>query len=351
MNPGISVVIPSWNGWKLLEQYLPSVLEAARRYRRLRSAPAEVIVVDDGSRDDTPRRLPLEFPGVRLVARPDNGGFARACNTGFEHCGFPLVALLNNDVRLREDYFEHFVDHFSDGEVFAVTARVFESEPPRFATGGKVGRFRRGFWSVYFNYDLLEESWPGPLLSAYAVGGFAVFDREKLQALGGFNELLSPFHWEDVDLSYRAWKRGWRVEYEPRSVGFHRISATIDAHYEKRAVEVRALRNRLLFHWVNLHDRGLWLRHCAMLALLLATRFLAADWGFYRAFASAFGRRRQARRLRLEEQRESRRSDRDLIRLWSDFYRQAPIRIFRGAQEVDEAGPAPPPRPVAAGEP
>ncbi len=347
MQNGISVVIPSWNGWPLLQQFLPSVLRAAQVYRERRRGETEVIVVDDGSEDSTREALPRTFPEVKLLRRPENGGFAKACNSGFQQCRFPLIALLNNDVRLEEDYLCHPVDHFSDPEVFAVTARVFEFDPPRFATGGKVGRFRRGFWSVYFNYDCPEEGPPGSpakLLSVYAVGGFAVYDRSKLEILQGFNELLSPFHWEDVDLSYRAWKRGWRVEYEPRSVGYHRISATIDAHYEKREVEVLALRNRLLFHWINLHSPVLWGQHCLMLLVLCVTRILVGDLGFYRAFAGAWAQRREAARLRGQERIGSRRSDRDLVRIFREFFSRAPIRIYRGRKEVDQFGPKPPQR-------
>ena len=129
--------------------------------------------------------------------------------------------------------------HFEDPEVFAVTAKVFEWDHPIFATGGKLGRFRRGFWSVYFNYDISDSSasnWTEKqqLLSVYAVGGFATYSRQKLESLGGFNQLLSPFHWEDVDLSYRGWKRGWQIRYEPHSIAHHRTSAHHQNQFPKK---------------------------------------------------------------------------------------------------------------------
>ena len=101
----ISVVIPTWNGLHLLRENLPAVQQAAQRYRDKTGHATETIVVDDGSQDGTAIRLPLEFPEVRIVNRKRNAGFAAACNTGFGACRFPIVALLNNDVRIEKNYF------------------------------------------------------------------------------------------------------------------------------------------------------------------------------------------------------------------------------------------------------
>ena len=344
MNRGVSIVVPSWNGLHLLRENLPSIVFAARTYRLKTGCPTEIIVVDDGSQDETEKVLPREFPQVRLVAKQKNQGFAVACNTGFEHCRFPLVSLLNNDVRIQRHYLIHQARHFADPNVFAVTAKAFASDEPIFTTGGRVGRFRRGFWSVYFNYDV---STPGAaqwiekrrLLSAYAIGGFSTYDREKLQELGGFNSLLSPFHWEDVDLSYRGWKRGWEVHYEPRSIAHHQISATIDTHFPKRSVEAVSLRNRLLFHWINLHSSGFLLRHVVMLFLLFLTRILVLDHYFYRSFFQALSQAAAVLRLRKEERRQARRSDVEISRLLNSFYRSTPIQIYYNQQEVIEKHP------------
>jgi len=190
----------------MLQRCLPAVLEAVQQYQKLCGAETEVIVVDDAGSDDTAGWLARAAPRVQLVRRRRNGGFARACNSGIHHCRQPLLALINNDVEVAPDYFLWQARLFRDPDLFAVTARVVEWEQPVFATGGKVGTFRRGFWGVYFNYDLKDPQRPDarPWLSFYAVGGFAMYDRERLLQLGGFSELLSPFHWEDVDLSYRA---------------------------------------------------------------------------------------------------------------------------------------------------
>lgn len=341
---GLSIVIPTWNGIHLLRENLPSVVTAAQRFSAQTGSPYEIIVVDDASSDDTRSKVPEEFPGVTLVEREVNGGFSAACNSGFRLCRHPVVALLNNDVRVVEDYFLPLIEHFQDPDVFAVTARVFEYDQPVFATGGKIGRFRKGFWSGYFNYDVAApqaQSWIADrrLLSFYAVGGFAAYDRSKLQVLGGFCELLSPFHWEDIELSYRAWKRGWEVRFEPRALAFHRTSATIGAHFRRRKVDEVAVRNRILFHWINLHDPAWLAAHAAMLGLLLASRILVGDMAFYRALGGALRRIRPALSLRRIEKSSRRRSDRQVARLLRDFYDRAPLQSYFGRSEVLDSHP------------
>ncbi len=334
----ISVVVPTWNGLHLLRENLPSFLDAASRYRQATGGLVELIVADDGSTDGTAEAMAAEYPQVRVVRSASNRGFAAACNLGFRHARHDLVSLLNNDVRIEADYLEYMALHFEDPSVFAVTARVFEWDDAWFATGGRFGRFRRGFWSVYFNYDVEGDcdEWVcgRRLLSAYAIGGFATYHRAKLEELGGFDELLSPFHWEDVDLSYRAWKRGWSVHYEPRSRARHRTSATIGSYWKQKTVDRISLRNRLLFHWINLHSPTYLASHLGMLGLLVLSRLLVLDYHFYWALAAALRRLPEALRRRRQERLRARRGDRELSRLLGEFYRTAPIRIYRNHQEV-----------------
>lgn len=333
MAPSLSIVIPTWNGLDLLRECLPSVLQAASKYREKTGAVTELIVVDDGSRDETVSYLPLEFPEVSLAAKPANEGFAAACNEGFKRARYELIGLLNNDVWVHEDYFLRHAEHFSDPRVFAVTAKVFGWDEPVFMTGGRYGRFRRGFWSVYFNYDIPSKQgreWieDRRLLSAYAIGGFSTYRRDRVNELGGFNPLLSPFHWEDVDLAYRGWKRGWDVRYEPRSVAYHKVSATIDRNFRKKHVDAVSFRNRLLFHWINLHSPTFLIRHLLMLGIMFFTRILVLDLDFYRALYQALRKLDQVRGLRQSEKAKAVRSDACVARLLMDFYRRAPINVF-----------------------
>ena len=74
----------------------------------------------------------------------------------------------------------------------------------------------------------------------YGGGGSCAFDRSKFLELGGFDELLAPFYLEDTDLGYLAWKRGWKVLYQPASVVYHEHRGTIGKHFSDAYIQSRA---------------------------------------------------------------------------------------------------------------
>ncbi len=321
----VSIVIPTWRGRHLLESYLPSVLAAAREYQNQTGKQAEVVIVEDGSDDDTAAWVRSCYPSqVLLFEHATNRGFAAACWTGVEKSRYPLVLLLNNDVRLEPDCIAPLGAHFADPRVFAVSGKIFNQKGDVFCNGGKIARFRRGMWSTYENYDVLPgRQQDGPLFSFTAVAAFCAFDRAKFLQLGGFDPLV--FLVEDIELSYRAWKRGWLVKYEPGSVAYHDASQTIATHYRKRHVDGLSRRNRILMHWMLLHDRWMFLRHLTFLLARFSISWLALDWRFYWGIFSGLRNLSHILHKRQATRRTMARSDRELLELLSDFYRTAPI--------------------------
>jgi len=322
-----SIVIPTWRGRQLLEAYLPSVLAAADFYRAGRGAETEIIVVEDAGGDDTLPWLRSRYgSALTALGHERNLGFCAACQTGFLRARYETVLLLNNDVRLAVDCIAPMVDHFRDPDVFAVTGKMFNQEGKVFCNGGKIGRFRRGMWSSYLNYDLLPSARPDyPLLSFAAIGAFSAYDREKFLRLGGFDPLTAMF--EDVEISYRAWKRGWLVRYEPRSVAYHDASQTMKRRYRRRSLEMLSRRSRIVMHWILLDDRRMFSEHVVSMAGRLLLGWAWLDWPFYWAVATGFGQIAAIRRKRKENRRARVRSDRELERLLDEFYRTAPIAL------------------------
>jgi GT2 family glycosyltransferase len=131
----------------------------------------------------------------------------------------------------------------------------------------------------------------------FACGGAAAFDRSLWLALGGLDPLFAPFYWEDVDLSWRARKRGWRILHVPESVVHHEHSATIGARFDRRQVIDIYERNRLLFQWKNLTSPRLTASHLAWLPFRLV-RAAATRPEFLRGFTMALPRIGEARRAR-----------------------------------------------------
>jgi GT2 family glycosyltransferase len=323
----VSIVIPTWRGRHLLEAYLPSVFAAAAVYRRDAGASVEIVIVEDAGGDDTAAWLQRQYPDrARLVVHERNRGFCAACQTGFENARHPVVLLLNNDVRLESQCIAPMARHFLNPAVFAVTGKIFNQAGDIFANGGKIARFRRGMWSTYENYDVLPGTDPGiDLLSFTAIGAFSAYHRSKFLEIGGFDPLCAMV--EDVEVSYRGWKRGWLVKYEPRSIAYHDASQTMDRRYSRRSLDKISRRSRILMHWMLLHDQSMFSRHMVTIAGRFLINWLILDWRFYWAVFSGLRNLPFILRKRRETRRTMTRSDAELRCLLEDFYRSAPIEL------------------------
>jgi GT2 family glycosyltransferase len=321
----VSIVIPTWKGQRLLESYLPSVVAAADFYRTSREAETEIIVIEDAGGDRTMEWLRENYANaVRAVEHKLNLGFCAACQTGFMQARYPIVLLLNNDVRLEADCIAPMVEHFKDAGVFAVTGKMFNQKGDVFCNGGKIAKFRRGMWSSYLNYDVPNASdFGSSFLSFAAIGAFSAYDREKFLAMGGFDPLTAMF--EDIEISYRAWKRGWLIKYEPRSIAYHDASQTMKRRYKRRSLEMLSRRSRIVMHWILLHDRRMFGSHVASMAVQLLTSWLLLDWPLYWAVFTGLRNMPEILRKRGENRRAAVRSDRELLQLLKHFYKTAPI--------------------------
>lgn len=303
-----SIVIPNYNGCDLLDEYLPSVFCAARSY----SDQYEVIIVDDGSKDQSVELLRSKYPEARVIVNENNVGFGEAVNRGVKACKNRIVVLLNNDVRIEKDFFEPLLSHFDLDQVFAVVARglivqdgvVKNESVTRFEfKGGMLNLIQPGILDPEAEFEEV-------CTVAHACGGFSAFDREKFLSLGGFDNLYYPFYWEDVDICYKAWKRGWWSLYEPRSIAHHRCHATIDKISKKDYIGRLHIRNRLFCTWINISDKRMLMMHAIVLL-----RHLSLDPVFRRVFLEAIKKIGSVWQSRIKAGSEIRYSDRDVINL------------------------------------
>ena len=141
----------------------------------------------------------------------------------------------------------------------------------------------------------------------YGGGGSCAFDRAKFLELGGFDGLFAPFYLEDTDLGFRAWKRGWKTLYQPRSVVYHEHRGTIGKRFSEERIEAVLKKNYLLFSWKNIHEWRRLSEHFvfAWAGAVLAVIFgdvplrpnLAALWRAFRQLPGAARSRWRARSL------------------------------------------------------
>ena len=243
-----SVVIPNWNGRDLLAKYLPSVIEALAGNDR-----NEIIVVDNGSKDGSADFLREHFPSVRVLALDQNLGFGGGSNTGFRAAKNDIVVLLNSDMRVQPDFLAPLLAGFTGEKVFAVSCQIFFSDPTKLReeTGLTQGWWENGGLRVRHRIDPAITC---PFPCFYGGGGSCAFDRRKFLELGGFDELFRPFYLEDTDLGYQAWKRGWKVLYQPASVVYHEHRGTIGKTFTRAQIDAVLKKNFILFCWKNIHE-------------------------------------------------------------------------------------------------
>ncbi len=295
-----SVVIPTWNGRHHLEANLATVVEAMRG-----DPDNEVIIVDNGSEDGTAEYLRQAFPSVRVLALKENLGFGGGSNAGFEAARNDIVVLLNNDMRVEPDFLAPLLEGFDDDRVFAVTAQIYFSDPTRRReeTGLTHGRWTaRGLELGHAIDEQVDRLYP----AFYAGGGSSAYDRKKFLELGGFDALLRPFYYEDSDLSYMAWKRGWKVLYAPGGVVYHEHRGTIGKKFSNEYVNRVIAKNRLLFVWKNIHSAGrlaqhtLWIQAALFVQAVFGPSPLRPD---ARSLLMAFGQILEAWQARMRARR------------------------------------------------
>jgi GT2 family glycosyltransferase len=256
--PLLSVAVLSYDGRALLEGLMPSL--AAQRFRDF-----EVIVIDNGSRDDTVGWLAEQWPEVEVISLPQNVGVTAALNVCARAGRGELVGLFNNDLELDRDCLGELV-------------RTLKAHPEAGWAGGKLIDFYErtvldgtgdlfswsGTGTRRGHGERDEGQYDRPASIFGACGGAAVYRRSAFAQVGFFDESFFAFY-EDVDWNLRAQLVALQCRYVPTAVAFHMGSATIGRGLSD-FTRYHIWRNTL---WVIAKDlpAGSLLRHAPQLAL------------------------------------------------------------------------------------
>lgn len=213
----ITAIVPNWNRRDLLDRALADL-------RAQTCAPAEIVVVDNGSTDGSVE-LARE-KGARTIALERNAGFAAAVNRGVREARTGLLAVVNNDVRLAPDWLERLRGALEDGETYFAAGKLLDEARPeridgsfdlisRAACPWRAGRDRADgpAWSVRRRIRL------APFTAA-------LFRAALFEKVGPLDERFESYL-EDVDFGLRCALSGCWGVYEPAAVGRHRGSATL----------------------------------------------------------------------------------------------------------------------------
>jgi GT2 family glycosyltransferase len=256
--PAVTAIVLNYNGAELLDVVIPSL--ERQTYPHL-----SVLLVDNGSTDESVARARARWPQVRILELPQNVGVAKALNRGVLECDTELVALLNNDIELEPDWLERLVAgllqhpeaasasgkllRFDDRAVIDAAGDVLRWSSA--ATNRGAGERDEG------QYDRAEH-----VFSACA--GAALYRRAAFDDVGLFDEDFFAYL-EDIDWSLRAQLRRRGSWYEPAAVAYHKRGATTSASPGRYRPLQR--RNQIWFVLKG-YPAGMLLRHLPGIVLL-----------------------------------------------------------------------------------
>src|SRR6185437_1111004 len=284
----ISIIIPNYNGEKILTKNLPHVLTAAKAYKK---GKVEIIIPNDPSTDKSKEIISsfidsLQGTGVvgKTVdnSRKDESGFSKNVNRGVAMATGDVLILLNNDVRPHANFLEPLLSHFDDEKVFAVGCMDESIEEGKTVLRGRgVGYWSRGF--VFHNAGELDKT-----NTFWVSGGSSAIRKRLWDKLGGLDVLYNPFYWEDIDVSYRALKSGYKLVFEKKSVVVHEHEeGAIKTKFKPKYVQKTVYRNQFFFVWKNITDRNLLVSHILWMPYHLASALKRKDWVFFQGFFQA----------------------------------------------------------------
>jgi GT2 family glycosyltransferase len=213
----IDVVIVAYGRYELTDSCL--------RHLGEQGIPHRVILVDNGSTDDTRARAAAEWPDVHLESFDQNRGFAEACNRGVRAGSGEVVVLLNNDVDTRADFLERLVAPLQeDPEVGSVAALMLQPGEQYIDSAGLVADVALACFPRLQGREVTLAGSEHPLLLGPA-GTAAAYRRSAWEAVGGLDEAIFAYM-EDFDLALRLRSAGWKTVLAVDAVGVHLGSAT-----------------------------------------------------------------------------------------------------------------------------
>jgi GT2 family glycosyltransferase len=236
-NPLISILVLNYNGKHLLQPCLNSIFEQ-------KFADYELIVVDNNSSDGSAAYIKENFPKAKLVENAENFGFAKGNNEGIEVCSGEWIFFLNNDAILEKSCLEFLVKHIENR-----TAKQLVFMPLMLKADFPEQVDSAGDWLYPWGYaGKYESAFANFREIALACCGAAVFNRELLKKLNGFDEDFFLYY-EDVDLSLRARLSGAEIWLVVQAKVLHKGSATVGKISPQRLYYIE--RNRF---WAKLKN-------------------------------------------------------------------------------------------------
>jgi GT2 family glycosyltransferase len=222
-----AIVILNWNGKKLLEQFLPSIVKFS-------SDEAEIYVADNASEDTSISYIRHHFPSVKIVKNTENGGYAKGYNDALQKINADIYCLINSDVEVTQNWLNPILTIFNTDENTAIIQPKILAfkDKTNFEYAGAAGGFIDLYGYPYcrgrvFNDIEKDRNQFNDISEIFWASGACFFIRSKVyHQLNGFDEDYFA-HQEEIDLCWRTQNIGYKVKYVGNSTVFHVGGATL----------------------------------------------------------------------------------------------------------------------------
>ena len=222
-----AIVILNWNGKKLLEQFLPSIVKFS-------SDEAEIYVADNASEDTSISYIKHHFPSVKIVKNIENGGYAKGYNDALQKINADIYCLINSDVEVTQNWLNPILTVFNTDENTAIIQPKILAfkDKINFEYAGAAGGFIDLYGYPYcrgrvFNDIEKDRNQFNDISEIFWASGACFFIRSKVyHQLNGFDEDYFA-HQEEIDLCWRTQNIGYKVKYVGNSTVFHVGGATL----------------------------------------------------------------------------------------------------------------------------
>lgn len=271
----VAVVILNWNGAKLMEEFLPSVVDYSL------AELAEVIVADNGSTDASVDMLKEKFPSVRIIQLDKNYGFAEGYNQALKQIDNEYTVLLNSDVEVTPGWLDAPLAAMeADSTIVAAQPKIrAQRNKDYFEYAGAAGGYMDIYGYPYCRGRLLhvvekdEGQYDTPTDILWATGACLFIRTTIYKEVGGLDAGFFA-HQEEIDMCWRLRSRGYRLVCTPQSVVYHVGGATLQVESPRKTF--LNFRNNLLMLYKNLPEKDLKhvMRARFWLDYIAATKFL-----------------------------------------------------------------------------
>ena len=218
----VAVVILNYNGRKMLEEFLPSLLRHTSEHL------AEVIVADNASTDDSVEFMRANYPSIRLILNETNGGFATGYNLALKQVEAEYFVLLNSDIEVTPDWIRPVVELMdSDATIAACQPKILSyHHKDEFeyagASGGFIDRFGYPFCRgrIFQHLEKDEGQYDSPMEVFWATGACMFVRSDVFLSQGGLDDSFFA-HMEEIDFCWRIKNAGYKVYCCPQSKVYH----------------------------------------------------------------------------------------------------------------------------------